>query len=303
MGKFAATLKDSIEIFSANPVLIVPKLTVAALYSALILATTSLFTGPLEPSVAMLVDLLLLLFSSIVVSLLDTFMSSMYPIMVRQVWAGEKVSLSSALKGAAAKAPQTIPPVIIIELCFLAIIALFWLVSSFIVPLGSAMDGGAADPYQLAFSVFYLALAVAVVFLFYLIFPVAVYENVSVLEALRRSVSLSLCRKAEVAKATILSFAVSGLSFALAFLINLFPGEEGTMFFWSAFIIVRFLTAYIYTYLYILNPVFYLNYIEAAEGVIGLQPSANAIPPPGPAPREKASGLRHMWISRQRKRK
>lgn len=264
MGRFSETLKESTEIFSANPVLILPKLFVAILYSALILATTAIAAKPIEPSVSMLVYLLLLLISTIAMSVLDTFFGSMYPVMVKQVREGKKVGLMHAFREALAGAGKTLPPVLAIELGFVLLLGIFWLIFSFIAPLPDYSAPLLSDPYGLAFSAFYLLIAVLVVFFFYLIFPVTVFEKTGFLASFRRSVQLSLEKKGEVAKATLLSVVLSGVSFGIAFMINAFP-EDNNLLFWSAFLVIRFLTAYVYTYVYVLNPVFYLNYVASSQ--------------------------------------
>jgi len=258
MGRFFKTLKDSLDFFSDYPLLILPKLIVAALYSVLILATAGLILDSSGLDATDLAAALLLLVLTLILGLLDTFASSMYPFLVRQIRGGKKLDLMKGLSEAFCLAPRTMPPALIIEGIFLAMLFAFWIVFSFLLPLPSSPQPMVSDPYELVFSGFYILLAVAAVYFFYSIFPVAAFENRGIIGSLRRSVSLTLQAKADIAKATAVSFMVSGLSFALAFAISLF-GEEN-LWFWAAFIIVRFLTAYIYAYLYVLNPVFYLNY-------------------------------------------
>ena len=256
MSKFVKTLGESFGFFSENPLFIVPKLVVAALYSILIVLTAGLvvdvFDAVSSGSQELLFTALLFFGATILLSIVDIFVGSMYPLMVEQVKKGKKVGLRSAFFGALKNARVVLPSLVVVELGF---VLLLGLVSAPLALLALSSDG-----FFVLFTVVYVVAVLAIVFLFYLLYPVVVFERLSIFSSLKRSVSLSLKNRGDVAKATLLSFVFSLVSFALAFAIEFFPQEEGTMLFWVAFIIVRFFTAYVYSYLYVLNPVFYFNY-------------------------------------------
>ena len=131
------------------------------------------------------------------------------------------------------------------------------------IPLGFVIVNEAE--YFLLFSILYAIILLGMIFLFYLIYPIVALEKLSIKESLKKSINISMKNRGAVGKATIMSFVLSSLSFGIAFLIEFFPGGEGSILFWLAFIIIRFLTAYVYSYLFVLNPVFYFNYAKARE--------------------------------------
>lgn len=262
MSKFKNTLKDSFEIFVHHPKFIIPKLVIALLYSIIILLTADIASSILlEPDpdllFPILINSILLLGGTMVLSLLDLFIGSMYPFMVSQVKEKNELILRDSFNKALKKIGSTMPPLIIIEILFLIVIVL---VS---IPLGFVIVNEAE--YFLLFSILYAIILLGIVFLFYLIYPIVAFEKLSIKESLKKSISISMNNRGAVGKATIMSFVLSSLSFGIAFLIEFFPGGEGSILFWIAFIIIRFLTAYVYSYLFVLNPVFYFNYAKAEK--------------------------------------
>lgn len=262
MSKFNNTLKDSFEIFAKHPKFIIPKLVIALLYSIIILLTADIAsTIFLEPDPELLYPILinsiLLLGGTMFLSLLDLFIGSMYPFMVTQVKEKNQLNLGESFHKAMGKIRSTMPPLILIEILFLVVTVLLSIPLSFII--------ASEAEYFLLFSIMYAAILLGIVFLFYLIYPIVTLEKLSIVESLKKSIKISMSNRGAVGKATIMSFVLSGLSFGIAFLIEFFPGGEGSILFWLAFIIIRFLTAYVYSYLFVLNPVFYFNYAKAGK--------------------------------------
>ncbi len=270
MSKFLGTLKQSIGIFTAHPKLILPKLIVALLYGALILLSigTALSTFS-EPSQELLNSALLQLVISVVAIIIDIIVSAMYPFMVKDILAKKQPSIFRALAQVFSNAKKILLPIFLVE--FVAIAVFSILISLLVlVFLGGFLENadtlsdfdfftqGAIVP--IALLVLLLLLVGGVVFLFYTLIPVVAYEKTTLLEGYRRAIQISLKNKSDAAKATLLSIALSFFSFAIAFAIEYFPQTEGTILFWAAFLMLRFLTAYVYSYLYILSPLFYLNY-------------------------------------------
>jgi len=261
MSKFNNTLKDSFQIFVQHPKFIVPKLLIALLYSIVILLTADIAsTILLEPDpdllIPILINSIILLGGTMFLSLLDLFIGSMYPFMVSQVKEKKELNLRESFNKALKKVRSTMPPLITIEILFVVVIALISIPLSFVIV-------NEAD-YFLFFSIFYVLILLGIVFLFYLIYPIVALEKLSIKESLIKSISISMKNRGDVGKATILSFVLSGLSFGIAFSIEFFPGGE-TILFWIAFIIIRFFSAYAYSFLFVLTPVFYFNYAKAGK--------------------------------------
>lgn len=256
MSRFAETLKSSLEIFLKHPRLIIPKLIVALLYSFTILATTGLLENAIaDPSLSLLTQTVLLLGFVIAIGLVDIVASATYPFMVGDARSGKKVSVIGALARVFSRPRKILVPAIIVEMGLVLALFLLSLPLSFMI--------AAESDYTLAFTLVYAAVVLAVVFLFYSLYPVLAYEKgSSVVGSLKRTIEISIRNKPEVGKATAVSLLLSLLSIAIAFTIEFFPQNEGTPLFWLAFIIIRFLTAYVYSYLYVLNPVFYLEYAK-----------------------------------------
>ena len=258
MGKFYSTVNDSFKVFLENPKFIVPKLVMAVFYSVIILLTADLSMLVFEaPGEELLMPALILLVVTFAVGILDIFVGSMYPFMVSQVKKNQALHLRNAAKSAIEKAPLTLPSVLLVEVAFMVLLLIISLPLSFLILSDDAF-------FLLTMGV-YAVVLVAIVFFFYLLYPVMVYEKQSIVGSLKRSIGLSMKNKSGIGKATVISLLLSLLSYALAFSIEIFPQGADEIFFWLAFIIVRVLTAYLYSYLFVLNPVFYLNYVKAAK--------------------------------------
>ncbi|HZX34835.1 MAG TPA: hypothetical protein VFF09_05655 [archaeon] len=259
MSRFLETLKSSFSVFVQHPKFILPKLFIAFLYSIMILLTADVAVSAFtEPSQEVLANSLVLLFVLIVLNVLDVFISSMYPFMVKDVMRKNGVvSISKSFKEALSRAKVIMPSVLSVEFGFLVL--------SFILSVPLALLILSESDYTIIFSLLYVLLILAAVFFFFLLYPITAFENVSILESFRRSIRLALKNRADFAKATLLSFALSALSIGIGFSLEIFPQNEGTALFWLAFIIVRLLTAYVYSYLYVLNPMFYFNYVAAGK--------------------------------------
>ncbi|VVC00295.1 Uncharacterised protein [uncultured archaeon] len=260
MGKFFSAVRESIGLFSDNPKLVLPKLIVAFLYSFVFVLSAGFFLDVFQDpeGTSLLTGIFLLAVESLFM-LVDLFVNIMFPFMVKQHRSGSGISLRGAFNEALKGFLPAAIPVISIFVA-LAVAAVCW-TSVFMVLLydGSPLLGGMNA--LLLFGPVALMI-VAAVFAFYLVIPVSTIERKGFFGSLSRSLSISLSNWKDVSKATVFSFAVSGVSMLLALAINLVSPEDGLVF-WAAFIIVRFLTAYIFTYIYVLNPVFYFSYAAA----------------------------------------
>jgi len=253
MSKFSNTLNDSFKLFIENPKFVIPKLVIAFFYSLMILATIELSVSAIaEPTMDLLIVSIILLGAAIMVSLVDVFVGLMYPVLVKQVKSNQAIHLRNAAKTVLKNSFKCFPSIITVELGFVAVVFILSL------PLVFFIDS--LDLYMILSSILYVIILLVVVFLFYSLYPILIFENESIVGSLKRSINISLKNRKEVSKVTLFSFFLSLLSYGIAFSIEFFPGGNYSIWFWVAFIIVRVLTAYVYSYLFVLNPIFYLNY-------------------------------------------
>ncbi len=284
MGKFISAVKDSLEVFSGNPKLVLPKLLVSLFYSfAIVFGVKFIVDFVSEPDASMVASGLFVLGLEFVSLLLDTIVNLMFPILVRQQREGGKISFMQALGEIRGKFLRTVAPIAIV-LVGITALATAW-AGIYLIVLGGSIDPSTPD--FLAFAAPLMALAVAVAFLFYAIFPVSALESGPVGESLSRTVKFTFSNLVDVAKAISLSLLLSALSFAIAISMN-FVSEGQSLLFWAAFLIVRFVTAYIATYTYVLNPVFYFHYAGTpANSSIPRNENALKGKAPGPGKRGK----------------
>ena len=167
-----------------------------------------------------------------------------------------EMSLQKAIKEVFSNTGKIIFPVLAVEAAFLVLIVILSAPLSYFIV--------SEDAYSILFSGLYAIVVLGVVFFFYHLYPVVVFEKRGFFGSLKRSIDLSLKNRSDIAKASVLSFILSLLSFAIAASIEFLPQGNNWLFF-GAFLVVRFLTAYVYTYLYILNPVFYLQYVKQGK--------------------------------------
>jgi len=256
IGRFLVALKESVEVFSEHPKFILPKLAVTLLYSiAIIFSVKFIVESFSSPGLSDLVSGLVVLAIELIALVVDTIVSLMFPLLVKQVREGKIPSFRLALKSVSSNFWRSVMPVALM-FCLIGALTMAWaFVYLFI--LGGTMDP--QDPAIIFFFAPLVLLVLVAAFLFYMIFPVSTLESRSVGASLGRAIRLSLSNWVDVAKALAVSFVLAGLSLILAIALN-FISEEQSILFWAAFIIVRFLTAYIGTFTYILNPVFYFHF-------------------------------------------
>ena len=258
MSRFMITLRESLEVFSENPKLILPKLLVSFLYSIVFVLVAGLIVNLFkDPESASLVGTIALFALEVVFVLVDIFVNLMFPHMVKQHRDKKKVSLRKSFRYVLSNLSAALP-VLLIYLA-LIVLSLIWM-GLFLILF---YNGKPLEETLLSFAAPIIALAAFIAFFFYLIFPIATLEKPRLLDSLKRSARLSISNWHDVAKALILSTVLSLASLALAFAVNIVPPESSAVF-WAVFVVVRFLTAYINTYLYVLSPVFYFNYAKAS---------------------------------------
>jgi len=258
MSSFINVLKDSYALLLAEPKLFIPKLIVAALFSIPLLLFPELALEAIAlRTEQVLINTIWVLGVFIIAStLVDILINAMYPFMVRDYFDKKPISISNAFKDSIGKFFVVAPAVLAVEL--LTIVIVF--VASF--PLAMAFLSG-----NIVFIAAAVAVTLAVLFivlvLFYLVYPISTLEKNHFIGALGKSISLSLKNKGDISKATALTFMISLLAFALAFAVTIYSKSgfvEGSVIALLLFIGVRFATAMLYAYQYVLNPVFYLEY-------------------------------------------
>lgn len=259
MTSFFDVLNDSFSLLAKEPKLFIPKLAVAALFSIplLIFPELALEALSLKADLNAVMNTLFALAAFVIVSsLVDILVNSMYPFMVRDYFEKKPVSISNAFLESLGKFFVVAPAVLAVELLtiLLAVIASF--------PLGIAILTGNIGIIALVvlatLAVFFIVLV-----LFYLIYPVSTLEKNHFIGALMQSASLSMKNKSDITKATAITFLISIVAFILAFAVNIYMKTgniEGSILALLLFIGVRFATAMLYTYQFVLNPVFYLEY-------------------------------------------
>ena len=259
MTSFITALKDSFSLLKAEPKLFLPKFAVAALFSIPLLAFPNLayavfsLSADREEMLGIFWMLTALLLLS---TLVDIIVNTMYPFMVRDYFSKKPISISRAFGQSLSRFSVVAPAVVVVDLL---VIGLAVLAS---IPLGIALLTGNTAMAALVLAATLLVLFIVMV-LFYLVYPVSALENKSPLAALRQALSLSMKNRLDISKATAITFIISLAAFALAFAIDIYSKSgfvEGGFVAGLLFIGIRFATAMLYTYQYVLNPVMYLEY-------------------------------------------
>jgi len=258
MSRFTKTLADAFLTLKKCPKLFLPKLLIAFFYSLPMLAlpglTLDVLADPVpDPEIA--VALIGWLGFILIVALVDIFINALYPVMVRQFYSKGRVSFVPAFGEAKNKFLVVLPSVLAVEsLGFIA---------AFLLALPLAFFTVAGDAFLQGISVLaMLAVFFAMVVLFFMLYPVATLEQRGIIGTIKRTLSLSRKNFWDVAKASSVSFGISLVSFALAFGIKLAgtANPAGGIVIFLLFVLVRFLTAVLSAYQYVLNPVFYMQY-------------------------------------------
>jgi hypothetical protein len=250
MSGFVSSLKYSLEIFSSEPKLIIPKLVIVGIFTIIMVATTHYYVLAIETNdIAIVLVLLILFLFTLLANVLDILVSAMYPYLVDDFKKNKKVSLIEALEKSMKIFFKIVVPVMAIELAFIVVTSIFAIVLMFILP---------GEFFDLVSAAFYFLVVIVFVFVFYNIYSVIAFEKHSVVDSIKRTVSISIKNKSVISKATLLTTFLSLISFVLAYYLEV-SNISGEIMFWIAFVIIRVITAYVYSYIYILNPVIYFQ--------------------------------------------
>ena len=258
MSGLMKVLNDSYALLLAEPKLFIPKFIVAALFSIPLLLFPGLALEALAiRSEEILVSTMWTLGVFIIAStLVDILVNAMYPFMVRDYFDKKPISLSASFRESIGKFFVVAPAVLAVELLTITIAA----IAS--IPLAVAVVSGNIIFIAIAATVLLIVFFIVLV-LFYLVYPVSALEKNHFIGALRQSVAISMKNRGDISKATLLTFAISLIAFVLAFAVTIYSKMgfvEGSIIALLLFLGVRLATAMLYTYQYVLNPVFYLEY-------------------------------------------
>lgn len=248
MNWLKSAINDSAKIFLAEPKLILPKLLISFAYGFLMLYSAEIISNfDFFDLQSVFFDLLSLLLFSFFVLLFDIIFSSMYSFLIKDYFAKKKLSLLSAFVESLKKSFLVVPLVLLIMLGYL-------LVNSFFSFILIYFFG-----YNYLTFVLDFVLVFVFIFSFYFIFPVSLLEKRSVLDSIRNSLKLSFSNWQKVSVVSLVTIFLSSLSFVLAFLIDSYSKSDSFIVFAFIFVLLRFFVAYLNTYIYILNPVFYFK--------------------------------------------
>ena len=263
--KFRTVLFDSFRLLGRSPKLFIPKIIISFLYgiSMIFMAQILLQIAPifqngagiaslssspagLQVLQSVVPPLLLLLVFAFAVMVLDIIVNAMYPFMVEGMFRGESISFRKALKLSLGKSLLVVPAVIFSLTVSLLITLPFIFLLSFSQLIGN-------NALAVVSVIFILAAAFITNIVFYLLYPVSTLERKGFFGVISRSVLLARKNIANVAKASVVQFIFSMVSFALAFF------SENPQFL-LLFIVFRIAVAVLATYVMVLNPVFYLEF-------------------------------------------
>jgi hypothetical protein len=249
-------LFDAFKLIIANPLLFLPKLIIAFLYSIPMLFLPELTFALLEltSNPVLLISLIFWIFIIFLISILDILFNSMYSFTVKDYLNKKNISLIHGIKNSLKNFKKIFISIITANIIFIIIAFIVSIPLSYFILINSTA-------LTLLFFVFY-ALTVFILFIaFYLIYPIASLEKFNEINSLKQSILLAKKNFKKISIISIISFFLSFFSILIPFIMELMIQSNAGLIFIPliAFILIRFLTAVISTYCYILNPVFYLE--------------------------------------------
>jgi len=253
---FIDAIVNSFNLLKKNPKLFLPKFLIAAVYGIMMLLTMDVmvslteftFMGPPSQAALYAAEMLpvvsMLFIFSLFALLLDTFINSMYPKMVDDFYKKNKISFTDAVKSAFSRSLIVIPSIFVALLIFMLVSMpfIFWMAFALV----------SNDIVGIILSEILLIMAELVTtIIFYLIYPVSMLEQKGIFGTLGKSFSLSKSNFKDISQASVFQLLLSLVSLFLAAVAD---KPE----FLLLFIVSRFLTALIATYIIVLNPVMYM---------------------------------------------
>ncbi|MBN2127763.1 MAG: hypothetical protein JW703_05265 [Candidatus Diapherotrites archaeon] len=256
MIKLKKILTDSFSLLMKKPLLFLPKLVIAFLYSIPMIFLPAITFASLDfssPKTSLLSELVFWMIIIFCISLLDILFNSMYSFISKDYLNKKNISLIQSFKKALNKFRTVFPSIILTDLIFIVIAFIVSIPLGFFIMLNSL-------ELIILFSLIYFVIILILFIAFYLIYPIASLESFTAINSLKQSVFLAKKNFKKISVVSLFSFGLSFLSISLPFLIELLIQSNSPIILAViAFVLVRFLTAIIATYYYVLNPVFYLE--------------------------------------------
>jgi hypothetical protein len=263
-------LKESFVLLRKEPKLFIPRFITTALYSVVLLYTaqltaqmaeaTGLYSGvSATPDPEVITSLLggafILLFSVIILLLVDLFSYAMYPILIRDYYKGAKTNLAKSFKEAFG--------------AWKMILVLWVLIMIFSTFLGLLLTVFQTLTIETGDSIYYLmalgAVLLAVLFLLIALFfvmPSAAIEKKGIIHTFREGFNLSMKYKTDVIVINIFFIALTLLTLGIITYSEIKFSEGLAIMAGLIFILTRIFEAVIYTYISVVNPYFYMKVAE-----------------------------------------
>ncbi len=257
MNELKKVLTDSFKLIVKKPVLFLPKLLIAFLYSIPMIFLPKLTLASIDLTsnkIGLINSLLFWLIIIFLISILDVLFNSMYSFNAKNFVNKKTISLKSSIKSALKKFKTVFSSILLTDLIFIFLAIIVSIPFSIVILTNST---GLIILFAIIYAVLIFVLFVA----FYLIYPVASLEKLSTINSIKKSVFLARKNFKKISTISIFSFFLSFASISIPFVIELFIQNNSNLLFLTifSFILVRFLTAIISTYYYVLNPMFYLE--------------------------------------------
>lgn len=204
-----------------------------------------------------IMPLIAIVLYGLLIDLIDFYLvNPMYPIMVNDFYRKKQVLFKPAFRSVVHKFRTIFPTLsVILLISFAALIPPAVLIDIALFS-GDAM-------LLVASSVIGILVVFVLFVVFYLIYPISTLEKFDYRKAIGETTRASLKHKINVAKAFVISVAITGLSYFLGWAITLLesPDQFAPMMALFALILVtRLLVALFSTYQYVLNSVFYFGF-------------------------------------------
>jgi hypothetical protein len=240
--------KNAFVLLKKHPKLFLPKLILAGLFGIGMVATAQLTIATLAATQGypyLLLPAVTLLGYSLGLLILDSLVNAMYPVLVKQYAEKRPLSFQHAWEHAIHKAKTIVPATMGVLVLFSLIVLPFEFL--FLNAIQNGVNATAIFPgIALLLVLFVFAM------LFYWFYPVVSLEQKNSAQSIIRTIQLSRNHAKTIAIASFFPFLVSLINLALAFFIDIW----GVL---AVFILLRFVTAVVYTYHMVLNPTLYLT--------------------------------------------
>ncbi len=265
---FAGLLIDSFILLKRCPRFFIPKILIAFFFFPIfillpyyllevnIMSPQDIARVQAQQLITVMLNLIFILVYTFLVYVIDSFIvNPMYPVLVQQYYKAREINFSKAFLSVIRRFGTIFPAVLAVAvLVFVAMFPfLFIMISAVLLE----------NDFLFFIAIITAFLSIFIVFiLFYLLYPISSLENFDFLKIVRQTVKASLKHKGDIAKAFLISFSISGVSYLLGFVIagmndpSLLAPKMGVFF---IFILVRILIAIFTTYQYVLNSVLYFG--------------------------------------------